>query len=391
MSARAMPMRSASPSRKIRSASTGFLIRPKATTGSGVARVRAAFRWLKASCGTAAARNLHPEAAERPRVGAEEVDMPARRERPADREAVVEVVAEGGVLVQAEADRDEPVGADRRPHRREHLEGEAHALLERAAVGVLPAVEERRDEAAQEAVVADLDLDPVEARVAHVRRRRRKAFDDRLDLRRPHLDGVVAPVGLGHLRGRPELLRRVAEGGVPGMVELGEDVRAVGMDRSDEPPVGRDRLPVPRPAVIGAHLSDWMHGMAAGHDETRPALRPRGVVGGEVQRRRAVRRIEPVPVGEQDEAVAKLDSAEAKRRPEQRIGVHRSTLSLRASRRPERFRFTRKRSGLFRSRQPALWPAPSRGTRAERTMRGRRIRGGPQSRPVASPSKTDSL
>jgi len=32
-----------------------------------------------------------------------------------------------------------------------------------------------------------------------------------------------------------------------------------------------------------------------------------------------------------------------------------------------------------------------RGTRAVRTMRARRIRGGPQSRPVARPSRTDTL
>ena len=273
-------------------------------------------------------RDLHPEAAERTRVGAEEIDVPACRERPGDRKTVVEVVAERGVLVQAEADRDGPVGADPVPHRRQHLEGETHAVLEGAAVGILPAVEERRDEAAQEAVMADLDLDPVVACVAHVCRRRREPLDDRLDLHRPHLDGVVARAGLGHLGRRPELARRVGEGGVPAMRKLGEDVCAVGMDRIDDPPVGRKRLPVPGPAVIGGHLAGRMHGVAAGHDEADPALRPRRIVGGEVLRRRPVRRVEPVPVGQHDEAVAELDAAQAKRRPEQRIAVHRSTVSL---------------------------------------------------------------
>ena len=38
-----------------------------------------------------------------------------------------------------------------------------------------------------------------------------------------------------------------------------------------------------------------------------------------------------------------------------------------------------------------LRPAPSRGTRAERTMRARRRGDGPLSRPVARPSKSDAL
>ena len=243
--------------------------------------------------------------------------MPACRERAGDLETVVEVVAERCVLVQAEADRDGPAGADRAPYRGQHLQGEAHAVLEGAAVGVLPAVEEGRDEASEKPVVANLELEPVEAGFPHVRRRCRESLDHRRDLLGPHLEGVVARMGLGHLGGRPELLRRVLEAGMPAVVELGEDVRAVGMGRLHQPPVGRQRRAVPRPAVGRAHQAGRMDGLAAGDDEAGPAPRPRRVVGGEVLGRRPVRRLQPVPVRQHDEAVAELDSAKAERRPEQ--------------------------------------------------------------------------
>ncbi len=48
----------------------------------------------------------------------------------------------------------------------------------------------------------------------------------------------------------------------------------------------------------------------------------------------------------------------------------------------ERIRFTRKRSDSLSLTAAGLWPAPARA---------RRIRGGPRSRPVARPSKTDAL
>ena len=53
----------------------------------------------------------------------------------------------------------------------------------------------------------------------------------------------------------------------------------------------------------------------------------------------------------------------------------------------ERFRFIQKRSSHFSLTAASLWPAPPRRacTRA-RARTGRRRSGGPQSRPVASPS-----
>ena len=56
------------------------------------------------------------------------------------------------------------------------------------------------------------------------------------------------------------------------------------------------------------------------------------------------------------------------------------------------FPFCTETLSLFcRSRQPACGRRRRASTRAERTMRARRIRGGPRSRPVARPSLTDAL
>ncbi len=81
---------------------------------------------------------------------------------------------------QSVADTRTPTGIrrDRRAHRLEHLEREAHAVLQRAAILVVALVGERREELVQQVAMRRVQLDRLRARAAppaSPRRRRRPA------------------------------------------------------------------------------------------------------------------------------------------------------------------------------------------------------------------------
>ena len=111
-----------------------------------------------------------------------------------------------------------------------------------------------------------------------------------------------------------------------------------------------------------------MYGVAAGHDETDPAPRPRRVVRAKVLRRCPVRRLEPVPV-----ALARMTKRLRSSLPRRRNGVQRSDPPFIGPRTP---------SGICRGPIPATGRGPS--GRRVRTLNCPRLNA--RTSPVSSPS-----
>ena len=120
-----------------------------------------------------------------------------------------------------------------------------------------------------------------------------------------------------------------------------------------------------------------LHGLAAGDRGAEGAARDRREPLRQPDRLRRARRGLPQDQGEARPGVRALQRAAQHRRSFRRREHGRELL-----RGLERFRFARKRSRLLSLTAAGLRPAPPRG---------RRISGGPRSRPVARPPKTDAL
>ena len=138
----------------------------------------------------------------------------------------------GGHLVARDPGAHHPVAPDLTPDLAEHLEAEAHAVLEAPAVLVGPPVEERRPELVHEVVVGEGELHAVQAALAAAPRRVPE---------RPHQHGDLLgldlvrhfPVDLlGNLRGRQQHVPALDVGlGPPAHVrELAHDPAVVAVD-----------------------------------------------------------------------------------------------------------------------------------------------------------------
>src|SRR5262249_56772969 len=101
----------------------------------------------------------------------QEVDQARRGQAPRDLCHVRRREAAAGELVAGEAGADDEVAADAAPGLPQHLHAEAHAVVEAAAVLVLPLVEEWRPELIDQMVVRHRELDAVEPALAAAPRR----------------------------------------------------------------------------------------------------------------------------------------------------------------------------------------------------------------------------
>ena len=131
----------------------------------------------------------------------EEVDLAARHEAAADLEAFGAREALVPGLVGDHADADDEVRADRGADRGQHLEGEAQAVVQAAALGVGPPVGRGRPEAVEQVAVG-LDLDAIEAGRLHALRGRGVVPDDAREVPVLGLLGERAMRRLAHRRGR---------------------------------------------------------------------------------------------------------------------------------------------------------------------------------------------
>ena len=139
--------------------------------------------------------------------------------------ALVEAVVDK--LVAGNAHADDEVGPGGVAHRRDHLEGEAQAVFQGAAVAVAALVSVRRQEVGDQQAEGAEDLNAVETARTHPPGGGAEGRHHLVDFRRGHGVGRLADQFRGHRRGRPQGLARLAAvdaGAVVG--ELGEHAAA---------------------------------------------------------------------------------------------------------------------------------------------------------------------
>ncbi|CAB4886887.1 unannotated protein [freshwater metagenome] len=131
----------------------------------------------------------------------DEIDQVRRFESLDDGKAVLVPDAAGDALVDGHTQADQEVGSDRSANGAQHPLGEAHAVVERAAVFVGAQVGDRRPEAIEEMAVG-LDLEAVHAAGLHALGGGRVVGDDALNIPVLGLFGEGAMCGFASCRGR---------------------------------------------------------------------------------------------------------------------------------------------------------------------------------------------
>ena len=165
MCARATPTRSASPAVRMSSAMSGWLIRPT-DADRDVDDVAHRPRQVPPHAGARGRGRPVVDARHAPEVRpgdhVQVVDQPGRRERCADLGGGGGCEAAVHELVPDEPHAEDPVAAERLPHRRQHAQREPEPVRERAAVRVITLVHQRGHERAEQIAPRDRDLDAVE-------------------------------------------------------------------------------------------------------------------------------------------------------------------------------------------------------------------------------------
>ncbi len=204
----------------------------------------------------------------------EKVDQARRREPPRDLGHIGRREAAPRKFVARDAGAHDEVAADPAPHLSQHLEAEAHAVLEAPAVLVEPLVEQRRPELVDQVVVRHRELDAVEPGFAAAERRRAEGAHELGDLLGFELVRHVAMHALGDLRRRQQHVRLLAVGlrSASHVRELGEDEASVRVHGLGERAVRRDdRVVVIRDLLPRRGGRRGMHARGAAEDRERAA------------------------------------------------------------------------------------------------------------------------
>ncbi len=128
------------------------------------------------------------------------VDQAAFLEAPGDLDALGLPGAAGKAFVRRVSDAEDEVLPDPHPDRLEDVEAEAHAIVERAVIGAVELVGQRRHELVDQVAVG-LQLDAVHAARLHALRRVGEILDDALDVPVFQLLGKGAVRRLAMMRG----------------------------------------------------------------------------------------------------------------------------------------------------------------------------------------------
>ncbi len=202
-----------------------------------------------------------------------EIDQAAGLEGGADLLHLGEIETAGDHLVGAHAHAEGEVLADRLAHRLDEHQGRPQAVLQAAAELVLAVVGQGREELAGQARMAELQLDAVEAPLAHVLGAEGKIAGDLFDVLDLHRLGGLAEEDVGNRRGGPD--RPAGETAVPLLavvVELGEDLGVVLMDVVGDLLEPGDHLGVVDVDQLLVGHVGGMHRQFLGDDQTGPPL-----------------------------------------------------------------------------------------------------------------------
>ena len=187
-----------------------------------------------------------------------------------------------GHLPLREAEDDRKAGRHHAAHRAHHLDGEAHAILGRPAIGVVAAVGHRPEELIQQVTVCGVDLHAVETDALGVGCRPRVGRDHVLDIARRHRadeDVPLARDGDGTDTGNRGVRSRAWTADRADMPQLRHDhasrcVHGFG----DAAPSGERRGAEER-GHIGIAVRGWMvDDRSLGHDQPDAALRAACVI-----------------------------------------------------------------------------------------------------------------
>ena len=219
------------------------------------------------------------------------VDMPAHDVQEIDLAAALQAAGDLGAVLLRDAARhllvrDDPhahdeVGADAVAHRVQHLEGEAQAVVEAAAIGRVQVVDRGRPELRQKLAVG-LQLDPVHARLLHPLGGVGELGRDAGDV--PVLD----PLGKGAMRGLAFMRRPHDRQPVPPVParaaahvrDLDHHGRAVIVALVHQPPHPRhDLVLVKQQVPEGGRAVRPHHRRARRHRQRDPALGAFDVIG----------------------------------------------------------------------------------------------------------------
>ncbi len=211
----------------------------------------------------------------------EHVDQARARQAHGDLQAVLGVEPVGDELVGGHAHADDVVGPDLAAHLLQHLQAEAHAVLQAAAIGIGAPVDAGRPELGHQMQGLEGELDPVEPALAAAPRRLAEVADDPGEVPVLHLLGEGAVLGLPHRRGRHG---RQPVAGVPARApahvrDLAHEGRAMGVHALGElAEMGDDPVLAHVELAEGARTVGGDDGGAAEHGHRHAALGLLGVV-----------------------------------------------------------------------------------------------------------------
>ena len=174
-------------------------------------------------------------------------------------------------------------------------------------------IEKGRCERAQQPIVRDLDLNPVEAGLYRISSAHRETVNDGADIIFIHRLRAKMARWLGHLSRRPHDMRWMLERSVAGVCELAENFCAVGVNCVRDIPQQRNDRRIPSIDKSAGHLASRMNGLALENDQGDTSAGALLVIGHMSIRRLSIKGAQGSEMWLEDKAIVKFNVADLER------------------------------------------------------------------------------